>query len=772
MKLLDLPGPVLDAPWVPHKVSCPHCRAVNFALAGIEKCTECDHKMTIASCANCLRARVFPWESIAAGRSHQCECGGANSSFSGIRNSPVMLFGAGIIQIASLANSEKPNCVKVSDWIAPYQSMFEMPFAACEWLLDDRVHKPMKVLESAETENPEFLEKVFRFCISVADGEVVAMIQRIATHFGFSNIHFSDIHTTHHEARNAEWCQVLKVSPTASEHEIQTAYRRLAVKFHPDRYQNSSEAEKIKAVVKMRELNNAYEQACNDVATGTTTSKQTEWADFLRRCRSEFAWEQSEQERAEQERAERERAERERTERERTERERTERERTERERTEADQPENIYSAEIKTVIPLLLTAVIIVSLASSLLPMLFSNHATRQSGVEDKKGMQVLNQPPVLSQPDNDALVSPVESKRETETTVWDQTDATSHAIESLPHNDSTRLNKKTFPETVAHQDSPNINNKTRHNNALPNRHQSIAEENTNVVPAKPQLEEYANVEEDSLAEMYRVQLAPHEKQRIFLFEQILEPYSGLSVDIVSLFSKSIPLKDRRTIESGIARIAAGNFASSRLYFSELIDVRKLKIAEVYICRAVASSLMGNMDDARRDHLMALEIEPRLAILINYDLARAHLDAAELAASRAQRLSAQVLETHVRDEWRRVILASDIAIQAFPEFPAAYEIRAVAKQAIGLTAQSRLDQRRARQTTRLDKLILEGRESRKADALHRLWTDSSDSFSVQATFLRFHGAFVTLEKENGQQIDVPFSRLCIGDQKWIQNRGQ
>lgn len=51
--------------------------------------------------------------------------------------------------------------------------------------------------------------------------------------------------------------EVLGVSPSATDDEIKQAYRKLAKKYHPDRYVNSPLAEQ--ASEKMKEINNAYD---------------------------------------------------------------------------------------------------------------------------------------------------------------------------------------------------------------------------------------------------------------------------------------------------------------------------------------------------------------------------------------------------------------------------------------------------------------------------------------------------------------------------------
>ena len=56
-----------------------------------------------------------------------------------------------------------------------------------------------------------------------------------------------------------DYYEVLGVPKNASESDIKKAYRKAAMKYHPDKFANSSEAEKKDAEEKFKEINEAYE---------------------------------------------------------------------------------------------------------------------------------------------------------------------------------------------------------------------------------------------------------------------------------------------------------------------------------------------------------------------------------------------------------------------------------------------------------------------------------------------------------------------------------
>lgn len=56
-----------------------------------------------------------------------------------------------------------------------------------------------------------------------------------------------------------DYYEILGLARNATEPEIKKAYRKLAMKYHPDKFSNSSESEKKEAENKFKELNEAYE---------------------------------------------------------------------------------------------------------------------------------------------------------------------------------------------------------------------------------------------------------------------------------------------------------------------------------------------------------------------------------------------------------------------------------------------------------------------------------------------------------------------------------
>lgn len=102
------------------------------------------------------------------------------------------------------------------------------------------------------------------FDIAYADGEVVASeldtILRIADHFRIDRLDFESLKAPYMKAKDVNWAyKALEIEPTATEEEIKKAYRRMAMKYHPDKVNDLGEEIKKSATEKFRSINDAYE---------------------------------------------------------------------------------------------------------------------------------------------------------------------------------------------------------------------------------------------------------------------------------------------------------------------------------------------------------------------------------------------------------------------------------------------------------------------------------------------------------------------------------
>ena len=102
------------------------------------------------------------------------------------------------------------------------------------------------------------------FQIAYADGEVVASelaaIQRISVLFRIDRLDFESIKAPYMKTVDKDWAyKSLEIEPTATNDEIKKAYRRMAMKYHPDKVTDLGEDVKKSATEKFRSVNEAYE---------------------------------------------------------------------------------------------------------------------------------------------------------------------------------------------------------------------------------------------------------------------------------------------------------------------------------------------------------------------------------------------------------------------------------------------------------------------------------------------------------------------------------
>ena len=101
------------------------------------------------------------------------------------------------------------------------------------------------------------------FGLAKADGEIhaseISFIQNVCAYLGISNADFISIKAMFVKDRKAAY-KILEIESTAKEDEIKKAYRRMAVKYHPDKVHHLGPDFRKDAEEKFKKINEAYEE--------------------------------------------------------------------------------------------------------------------------------------------------------------------------------------------------------------------------------------------------------------------------------------------------------------------------------------------------------------------------------------------------------------------------------------------------------------------------------------------------------------------------------
>lgn len=101
------------------------------------------------------------------------------------------------------------------------------------------------------------------FGVSKADGQVdeseVKVIERISYYLGINSADLQSLKATFYKDINSAYT-ILEIDSNASDDELKKAYRKMAVKYHPDKVAYLGDDIKEKAKEKFQKLNAAYEQ--------------------------------------------------------------------------------------------------------------------------------------------------------------------------------------------------------------------------------------------------------------------------------------------------------------------------------------------------------------------------------------------------------------------------------------------------------------------------------------------------------------------------------
>lgn len=100
--------------------------------------------------------------------------------------------------------------------------------------------------------------------VAKADGDVAEAetrtIETISVNMGVSNADFQSLLSLYRKHKDNNWAYTaLEIEPSATDEEVKKAYRRMAMKYHPDKVANAGEAIRQQATEKFRMINDAYE---------------------------------------------------------------------------------------------------------------------------------------------------------------------------------------------------------------------------------------------------------------------------------------------------------------------------------------------------------------------------------------------------------------------------------------------------------------------------------------------------------------------------------
>jgi DnaJ like chaperone protein len=104
----------------------------------------------------------------------------------------------------------------------------------------------------------------FLFDLANSDGEFadseLQMIERIGIGLNISPADYRALAALYQKAKDPNWAYVaLEIEPGATNDEVKKAYRRMAMKYHPDKVAGAGEEIRNNATEKFRAVNEAYE---------------------------------------------------------------------------------------------------------------------------------------------------------------------------------------------------------------------------------------------------------------------------------------------------------------------------------------------------------------------------------------------------------------------------------------------------------------------------------------------------------------------------------
>lgn len=100
--------------------------------------------------------------------------------------------------------------------------------------------------------------------VANSDGDIdpheLNVIERIAVNMSVQSADYQSILALYQRHKDTNWAYTaLEIQPSATDEEVKKAYRRMAMKYHPDKVANAGEEIRQQATEKFRGINEAYE---------------------------------------------------------------------------------------------------------------------------------------------------------------------------------------------------------------------------------------------------------------------------------------------------------------------------------------------------------------------------------------------------------------------------------------------------------------------------------------------------------------------------------
>ena len=91
----------------------------------------------------------------------------------------------------------------------------------------------------------------------------IDILETIATYIGLSNAEVDSIFAQFRPSNDSNY-RILEIAPNATDEEVKKAYRKMAIKYHPDKVATLGEDVQKAAEEKFKAVNQAYEAICKE----------------------------------------------------------------------------------------------------------------------------------------------------------------------------------------------------------------------------------------------------------------------------------------------------------------------------------------------------------------------------------------------------------------------------------------------------------------------------------------------------------------------------